>query len=341
MERTAQHLRRRGIEVDIRLSGDRIEYSDYDLMHFFNLIRPADVLVHAENSGKPYVISTIFLDYGEFEKKNRTGWTSLFGRLFSADQVEYIKAIGRYLRNGEAIQSGKYLAWGHSRSIRYLIRHARILLPNSEHEYERLLSRYGVIQDYVVVPNAIDEDQFRSAWPPKLGSRDRLLCVGRIEQRKNQLNLIRAVKNSPYTLTVLGVASPNNEGYYRKCLAEATPNIRFIGRLTEEDLFQLYGAARVHILASHFETTGLASLEAAVMGCNVVITGKGDTREYFGDLAYYCDPEDPSSIRAAIDQAYRSPYPEALRHRILEKFTWEKAAERTEEAYLRALAKKC
>jgi len=38
---------------------------------------------------------------------------------------------------------------------------------------------------------------------------------------------------------------------------------------------------QVHMLPSWFETTGLSSIEAAVMHCNIVITDKGDTREYF------------------------------------------------------------
>ncbi len=56
-------------------------------------------------------------------------------------------------------------------------------------------------------------------------------------------------------------------------------------------------------MPSWFETTGLSSLEAAAMGCNIVITRKGDAYEYFGDYAYYCDPESPDSIFKAIEKA--------------------------------------
>jgi glycosyltransferase involved in cell wall biosynthesis len=63
----------------------------------------------------------------------------------------------------------------------------------------------------------------------------------------------------------------------------------------------------VHVLASWFETTGLVSLEAAMMDCNVVVTKKGDTVEYFSDMAYYCEPDDINSIRNAIEKAYNNP----------------------------------
>ena len=68
IELTAAYLIKLGVQVDICLAKDYIDYSSYDLIHFFNIIRPADLLYHAQRSGKPYVISTIFLDYGEFEK---------------------------------------------------------------------------------------------------------------------------------------------------------------------------------------------------------------------------------------------------------------------------------
>jgi glycosyltransferase involved in cell wall biosynthesis len=89
----------------------------------------------------------------------------------------------------------------------------------------------------------------------------------------------------------------------------------------------------VHILPSWFETTGLSSLEAAFMGCNIVITDKGDAREYFGTNAFYCDPGDPQSIRAAIEKASESEYNEALHDMIQKKYTWEEAAIQTYKAY--------
>ena len=63
--RTAQCLRMAGIQVDIRLSNEKIDYQPYDLVQFFNTVsRPADILRHITfRSKKPYVISTIFVDY--------------------------------------------------------------------------------------------------------------------------------------------------------------------------------------------------------------------------------------------------------------------------------------
>ncbi|MEO8854903.1 MAG: glycosyltransferase family 1 protein, partial [Ginsengibacter sp.] len=41
---TARHLELLNIKVDIRLTDEKINYQQYDLLHFFNLIRPSDIL---------------------------------------------------------------------------------------------------------------------------------------------------------------------------------------------------------------------------------------------------------------------------------------------------------
>ena len=79
------------------------------------------------------------------------------------------------------------------------------------------------------------------------------------------------------------------------------------------------------------------SLEAAAMGCNIVVSPKGTTRDYFGDSAFYCDVNDPASIRAALDEAYYADYDEDFGRKVITEYTWEKAAERTLDGYELAL----
>jgi glycosyltransferase involved in cell wall biosynthesis len=85
------------------------------------------------------------------------------------------------------------------------------------------------------------------------------------------------------------------------------------------------------------ETPGLSSLEAAVMGCNIVATKKGDTYDYFEDYAFYCEPDNVESIKTAIDQAYHAPFNPQLKNKILSSYTWEKTAEETLKAYEKTL----
>jgi glycosyltransferase involved in cell wall biosynthesis len=165
-----------------------------------------------------------------------------------------------------------------------------------------------------------------------------VICVARIEGIKNQLNLIRALNNTAFDLLLIGSHSPNQADYYRQCINIAAENVTFINHIPQSELIAYYQRAKVHVLPSWFETTGLSSLEAAAMGCNIVITDKGDPREYFGGDAFYCHPGDPASIRAAVEKASSAPVNQNLVERILKNYTWKQAAIETYEAYQLATA---
>ena len=103
-------------------------------------------------------------------------------------------------------------------------------------------------------------------------------------------------------------------------------------------MLDYYRKAKVHVLPSWHETCGLSSLEAAAMGCNIVITEKGFTREYFGDDAFYCEPGDPESIFNAVENAAQSECHTELQQKILHHYTWQQAAASTLIAYQNSLS---
>jgi glycosyltransferase involved in cell wall biosynthesis len=221
--------------------------------------------------------------------------------------------------------------------VRKIILKAAMLLPNSQSEYDRLLFSYGTPKQYRIIPNGIDKKLFVPGSTEVLRDDRLILCVARIEGRKNQLNLIRALANTEYRLVIIGARSTNQKDYYEQCKRAATPNIQFFDFLEQESLLDYYRKAKVHVLPSWFETTGLSSLEAAAMGCNIVITRKGDAYEYFNDYAYYCDPESPESIFQAVEQAASNTIGSGLSSFVREQYNWEIAAKKTLEAYTEIL----
>ena len=339
VSQTAQHLEALGVEVDIKLTNEAIEYYKYDLIHFFNIIRPADILHHTKKTGKPYVVSTIFVDYSAFERENTTGVRNALSRVLSADLLEYFKVLARSVWNKERIGSKYYLFRGHRASVKKVISNAEMLLPNSESEYNRLKNHFGVEAPYRVVPNGIDQAIFANAKMPR-NEINKVLCVARIEPLKNQLNLIKAVKNTNFLLRIVGKASVNHQQYFEECKSVAGANVEFIDYIPYRDLLKFYNEAKVHVLPSWFETTGLSSLEAAASGCNIVITDKGDTREYFGEFAYYCDPASPESILNAITLASNQPVNPGFADYVINHYTWEIAAGKTRNAYNHVLSKR-
>lgn len=339
IEMTAKHLRRFGVVADIVLADRKIDYRRYDLIHFFNIIRPDDILCHIKKD-KPFVVSTVFVEFSEFDKIARRGLSGLFFKLLSPSQIEYFKCIARFLLKKDKIKSNYFLFRGQMRSIEYIAERAKLLLPNSHNEYRRLEHQLCKPLPYKKIVNAIDTNIFNDAVIEDKKFKDHILIVARIEGLKNQLNVIKALGGTQYQLTIIGKPAPNQMHYYHECreLASKYSNIHFITEHIEhKKLVTIYKAAKVHVLASWFETTGLVSLEAAMMDCNIVVTRKGDTEEYFGDMAYYCEPDNIDSIRDAIIKAYHDPVNPELKLFIKNNYTWENAALQTLEAYYSVL----
>lgn len=329
---TARMLHRQGISVDIKLTNESINYNNYSLLHFFNITRPADILYHIRKINIPFVVSTILIDYSEYDKYHRKGLPGMIFRHLSADSIEYVKAVLRWITGKDKLMCIPYLWKGQKRSINEIIKKARLILPNSKSEYSRIKEQYGCNPNFLVVPNAVDGDLFR--FNRQLEKDPNLvLCIARIEGIKNQDNLIRAMNNTKYRLILIGAPAPGQLSYYHMCRKIAASNICFIDHMPQEQLVSYYQNAKVHVLASWFETTGLSSLEAASMGCNLVITDKGDTKEYFGDHAVYCSPDSPESIFAAVEKASALPCDENLQTKISTKYTWQLASHRTSAGY--------
>jgi glycosyltransferase involved in cell wall biosynthesis len=334
---TAKYLKILGVQVDIRYSNENIDYAVYDLLHFFNIIRPADILAHIKNSGKKFVVSTIYVDMSEYEKKVRQGITSYISKLLPGDFTEYLKVIARSVVNKEKIASRSYLWLGQRRSIKMIAKKTSCLLPNSKSEYLRFSKAYNMHCTYAVVPNGIDETIFKKEPAGTAKEENLVICVGRIERRKCQLSLIKALNNTKYKLIIIGVPATNEPGYYKECREAAAANISFIPGLPQEELIAYYKKAKVHALVSWFETTGLSSLEAASQRCNIVITDKGDTCEYFEDYAFYCDPSSEKSILDAVRKAAAADVDERLHAKIYKEYTWLQAAKKTLSAYVEVL----
>lgn len=335
MEKTAAALKSWDIDVEIATANQKdIDYSSFELIHFFNLIRPADILYHIRKSKLPYVVSPIYVKYDQMGKKNNAFSVQGFLSLFPASFQEYAKCIARSLLNQEKIVSPEYLFMGHRRSIQYILDRCKLILPNSQSEALRLQSEFQYTGGVCIIPNAVDTEIF---YPqPEIHPNPKaILCVARFEPRKNQLNVIKALSHTEFTLTLVGDVAPNHQAYYQQCRKIAGDNVRFVDFVAHEKLAALYRTHKVHVLVSWFETTGLSSLEAAACGCNIVVSQYGDTRDYFEGYAWFGDPDDPDHILQTIKEAASSeknfaPY-------FLKNYNWHKAAQQTAEAYKMAI----
>jgi len=345
IDRTKRELEHRGVEarVSVRLDED---FHGYDLVHLFNFGRIQETYYHARrasSAGLPVVLTPLFWNQRDFERRGHYGLRRLVSRFLSTDRIEYAKALWRFFVNRECNRAtAALLAKGYGRAQRETLRTIRHLLPNSQTEVELFEALFGPLTfGCTVVPNGIDPEALSRVGDIKdeyEQFRDCVLCVARIDPHKNQVRLARALRGTGLKLVLVGAAPPNHRAYERRLRAQADGNLWLLPRVSGEDLAQLYLLAKVHVLPSWFDLPGLVSLEAAAAGCNVVVSSRGSTREYFGDYAYYCEPDSEASIRDAVLQAHADPVRPGLREHVLNHFTWAHAAERTLEAYQMVLA---
>ncbi|MBL9093948.1 MAG: glycosyltransferase family 4 protein [Planctomycetaceae bacterium] len=222
---------------------------------------------------------------------------------------------------------------------RRLYHSADLLLPNSQAEAEQLLRLFQVpAQRIRVVPNGVDE-RFAAARPEefreRFGTEPFVLCPGRIEPRKNQLELVRALRGSGRRLVILGDAVPGQERYAAACRRAADDDTLFLGRLRHDDplLASAYAACRAVVIPSWFETPSLAALEASLTGTPLVLPRGGCAREYFGSHAEYVGPGNLAALRAAVERAIEKPRSPELADLVSNTFTWRHVALATQEAY--------
>jgi glycosyltransferase involved in cell wall biosynthesis len=218
-----------------------------------------------------------------------------------------------------------------------------LLLPNSHAEADQLVRYFGVSAKKIhVVPNGA-EPRFATGDPrpfiEAVGLRHFVLCPGRIEPRKNQLGLIRALRGCGLPIVILGDAVPGHEKYLATCRASADQDVRFMGRIERDDplLASAYAACRCLALVSWYETPGLVALEAAMSGAPLVLPKGGCAREYFAGHASYVAPNDEEEIRREVLRAFERGRSLSLASLVRKQFSWQAVARATKEAYEKVL----
>jgi len=341
-------LENKGVQVDISLDLEPI-LKDYDIVHLFNIIRIHETYTqykNAKSQNKVVVLTPIYWDFSELEKRGRNAIMKYLRRAIGANGIEFIKNIVRISRDFRQRESLKYQIYkSYAQQQKEVIQGSDIIIPNSEMEAGIIKKKFGEYK-YKVVYNGVEPEIFLRGNGARFKKKYNIefekfgLCVGRFDERKNQLNLIRALKGENIPIIFIGNPSPNYLKYFMQCKREANlMPVKFIPHLSQIELTDAYTAAHVYIQPSWIETPGLASLEAGLTGCNLVLSDRGSVREYFKDIVWYCDPDDLKTIKKAVHSAFdeeRGFYSQ-LREIILNNFTWEKSANELFNVYKKIL----
>ncbi len=107
----------------------------------------------------------------------------------------------------------------------------------------------------------------------------------------------------------------------------------------DSDLLEsAYAAAKVFALPARYETPGIAALEAALAGANIIITPHGGTHDYFQEMAIYVDPYSVNDIRAGLEKALNAPPDDKLKKHVQRNFLWQRVAEMSVNMYQSVLS---
>jgi glycosyltransferase involved in cell wall biosynthesis len=212
---------------------------------------------------------------------------------------------------------------------------ADVIVTNSQAE-TRLLEADagGPLPEVRVAHNGVDPSFFTGSAElgrSLLGQGPFVLCVGRIEPRKNQLTLAKAMRLVPRRLVLLGTVLPGNEPYLRAC-RQALPSLVHLSHVGDR-LPHVYAAADVHVLPSWYETTGLTTLEALAAGTPCV-AGRGPCVDYyFADATgvWLHRPGDQRGLRARVLDALEAPRGQG--RELAARYTWERTAKELLDAY--------
>lgn len=340
--KTKEYIEKAFPNIEISVDNNpTIDLKEFDLVHVFNLLRPQETIryvLNAKKQKKPVVLSTIYWKSEKFEKFGQIGFRNRLNKVLSYNKIERLREVFRFFEGERHLGTWHVIIKGFEKTQIEILNNVDWLLPNGIGEINLLNKNFDMnIQNYTVVPNAVT---FPSKMKVDLRRKKGVICVGRIEPRKNQLNLVKAMKGLPFNLTIIGKAQPTQQKYFSLVKQNAGENVSFVEEMAQEKLSEYYKIAKVHILPSWYDTPGLVSLEAGVYGCNLIVGQEGTTHEYFGESAEYVDPWDISNIREALLKQYTKSNNMKFSERISKHYSWEQTALKTVEGYNQVLDRK-
>ena len=155
------------------------------------------------------------------------------------------------------------------------------------------------------------------------------LAVSSPNYHKNFSSLIDAFNkiDNPIELKIIGSSSSvfkNSKSH------QVNPKINFLGRLSDNELIELYQNAEFFVFPSLYEGFGIPPLEAQACGCPVISSNAASLPEVLQDSAYYFNPEDINSIKDAILEVLNnSSLRKTLKNKgvnNVQRFSWHSSA---------------
>lgn len=234
--------------------------------------------------------------------------------------------------------------------FRRSLRTAEIRTAPSRYSRDRIAFHYGIPADTVhIVPGGVADSFFSPHWTreassgylrERYGLGDYLLCVSRIEPRKNQLLLLDAyhalgLHRQGLSLVYIGKTAWGGEEFASACRLlepEVRRHILHLEQVPDEELPHFYKAATLMVYPSLGEGFGIPPLEAAAMGTPVCCSAATALGAFEALGIPLFDPADVAGFREKLRYLIEHRPSEgtlaAVADRVRRTYRWEQAAEK-------------
>ena len=134
-----------------------------------------------------------------------------------------------------------------------------------------------------------------------------MLYVGSIIERKNLLNIVKALNSLKNTIDVPLVVIGYGKAYLKKVKSyisekQLQRQVIFTQNVSYKDLPAIYSKAMLFVYPSQYEGFGIPVIEALQRKTPVITSGISSLPEAAGPGAFYCNPNDEDSIAEGISK---------------------------------------
>lgn len=170
-----------------------------------------------------------------------------------------------------------------------------------------------------------------------------VLNVGTVEERKNLLNVVKALEGTNIPLVVVGKKTK----YFNKIekfITKEKLEVFFLNNVSMEELAAIYRLADILVYPSFFEGFGIPVIEGLFSGTPVITSNTSSLPEAGGNAALYIDPGNPLDLRSKIlylwNNASERKRRSELGFQYAQKFTDEVIAKELMKVYQEVLKQK-